>query len=531
MNTWHILKQQHKSQIASVIQVMIVGLIGIFIVAFPIPVIAGVLGGIAIILLTIIQPLFGLAITLMVAPIGVGIDGLSVDIGQIFLFMTLFSWVARNLAQRWFIIPQTPLNIPLLLFIFITLIALLWAPSLILGAKEILKWVEILFLIWMVMTMTSNQENMLLQDHRIGFSRISLPRYFWIVVMLLLPGFVQSLLGIWQFAFSRAEPAHFLVLDRFYRASGTFDQPNPFGGFVNLTLFLGIGVFVGVVLTVKSESGTRSFQAFRQQVNLGSFVFLISFILFVSISFLALIMSWSRGAWLGFVAGGFVFILFLPRNRWEGTRLILKLCMITVILVVFLAFLRPGLLPGYIVDRFVSGISQGFKFLTAEETIVSASNYAVAERMAYWRAALEMAKSSVWLGIGFGNFGAVYQDFATLRWENALGHAHNYYLNLLAEVGVIGLTGYLVFWVVVMWQSVYLLNRLDWPYRGIVLGLLAAWVALTVHNLVDKLYVRNIYIYIGVMLGLLQVMASVASSKLSENKDSLHLNSTMAPFD
>jgi hypothetical protein len=76
-----------------------------------------------------------------------------------------------------------------------------------------------------------------------------------------------------------------------------------------------------------------------------------------------------------------------------------------------------------------------------------------------------------------------------------------------------------------------LLNRLDWPYRGIVLGLLAAWVALTVHNLVDKLYVRNIYIYIGVMLGLLQVMASFANSKLSENKDSLHLNSTMAPFD
>jgi pimeloyl-ACP methyl ester carboxylesterase len=48
---------------------------------------------------------------------------------------------------------------------------------------------------------------------------------------------------------------------------------------------------------------------------------------------------------------------------------------------------------------------------------------------------------------------------------------------------------------------------------------------------VDKLYVRNIYIYIGVLLGLLQAMASVANSKLSKDKDSLRLNSTMAPFD
>jgi O-antigen ligase len=29
----------------------------------------------------------------------------------------------------------------------------------------------------------------------------------------------------------------------------------------------------------------------------------------------------------------------------------------------------------------------------------------------------------------------------------ALGHAHNYYLNLLAETGIVGLLGYLIAWI------------------------------------------------------------------------------------
>ncbi|MGB4869875.1 MAG: hypothetical protein WBP47_07475, partial [Candidatus Promineifilaceae bacterium] len=46
----------------------------------------------------------------------------------------------------------------------------------------------------------------------------------------------------------------------------------------------------------------------------------------------------------------------------------------------------------------------------------------------------------------------------------------------------------------------------DGTERGIILGLMACWAALTVHHLVDKLYVNNIYIHLGVMLGLLALL-------------------------
>jgi putative inorganic carbon (hco3(-)) transporter len=64
----------------------------------------------------------------------------------------------------------------------------------------------------------------------------------------------------------------------------------------------------------------------------------------------------------------------------------------------------------------------------------------------------------------------------------------------------------LLLWTAVFWQTVRLLKRLEWPQRGIALGLLATWTALTVHHLVDKLYVNNIYIHLGVMLALLQLL-------------------------
>ena len=67
------------------------------------------------------------------------------------------------------------------------------------------------------------------------------PRTIWIVGMLLLAGLSQALVGIWQFGLRGEGPEHFIVLDRFYRAYGTYEQPNPFGGYMNLTVLAVLG--------------------------------------------------------------------------------------------------------------------------------------------------------------------------------------------------------------------------------------------------------------------------------------------------
>ncbi len=139
---------------------------------------------------------------------------------------------------------------------------------------------------------------------------------------------------------------------------------------------------------------------------------------------------------------------------------------------------------------------------------ITDTNYAVVERLAHWQAAMGMANDNVWFGIGFGNYAAVYAEYALINWPDALGHAHNYYLTLLSEIGVVGLIAYLWVWTAVFIQTIRTINQTSGLWRGVALGLLAAWTALAVHHLVDKLYVNNIYIHLGVMLGLLQITSS-----------------------
>jgi O-antigen ligase len=117
-----------------------------------------------------------------------------------------------------------------------------------------------------------------------------------------------------------------------------------------------------------------------------------------------------------------------------------------------------------------------------------------------------MARDHLWWGVGFGNYEPAYSDYALINWPYPLGHAHNYYLKLLAETGVVGLLAYGGLWTAVFGQAIRILKQHDGLKRGIVLGLLAAFAALAVHHLVDKLYVNNIYIHLGVMLGLLQLL-------------------------
>ena len=165
-----------------------------------------------------------------------------------------------------------------------------------------------------------------------------------------------------------------------------------------------------------------------------------------------------------------------------------------------------NLIPSALSSRLVS-FSEDLQVGDVRGVFITVENYAVIERLAHWQAGADMARDSLLSGVGFGNYEPAYQDYALLNWPHPLGHAHNYYLNILAETGVIGALAYLAIWGVVFVQLIRLTSRLNWHQRGLALGLLAAWTALNVHHLFDKLYVNNLYIYFGAMLGLQQVLA------------------------
>jgi putative inorganic carbon (HCO3(-)) transporter len=494
-----------------IILVLIAMLAGMLLFLLPLTWAGTMLGLIGVVILAYIQPLAALALALIAGPFGalesVWLGGASFDSGQLLLFLALGAWISRCLIDRQFNFPRIPLLIPLLLFVSVGVISLINAPDKILGLTEVLKWIEIAVIMLMVADLGSKLGRRKIKNQRdsiiYGIS--------WIVVMLMLAAIIQAFIGIWQFMFRGEGPEHFVVLGRYYRAFGTFEQPNPFGGFMNFTVLLAIGILIGLLMNFINQMknfGTR--KSIPKDVTLlRLLVALIAIFVVSAMTTIALIFSWSRGAWVGFLAGLIIMVVFWPQRLRYGVLLFF-------IVVIGFGFLyQSNFLPPTIIDR-VSGFTEDLAFDDVRGVDINDDNYSVLERLAHWQVALNMAGDRPWLGIGFGNYGAVYADYALLNWPDALGHAHNYYLNTLAEVGVFGLAAYLLLWGAIFWQTLRVLRRENWPVRGVGLGLIGVWTALTIHHSVDKLYVNNIYIHLGVLLGLLQLVDFHASEGIKK---------------
>ncbi|MCA9980395.1 MAG: O-antigen ligase family protein [Anaerolineales bacterium] len=457
-----------------------------------------------------LNPLLGLALALAAGPLGaleniiltqtIG-RALPLDSGQILLLLTLAAWLGRGLARRRVRFPAVFLPLPLLGFLFVMGLTVLDAPSLTLGLKELLKWAEMVLIIWLVADLATETPL-----HKPSVSPLEQQQRLsqvgrWLLAAILGAGFIQAAVGIWQFGLRGHGPEHFLVLGRFYRAYGSFEQPNPFGGYVALTGLLALGGVVGL--------GTFWWQQWRREENapltsrfgLTSWWVSLLILLTAVACSLAVVMSWSRGAWLGFAAGLGMLVLFWPRKLWQG------FAVTAVVAGLLLIAWQADFIPVSISSRLTSFVAD-FQLGDVRGVDINDTNYSVLERLAFWQTAVRMAEAEPWLGVGFGNYAAVYDKYALINWTTPLGHAHNYYLNQLAETGLIGFLAYLLLWLVILWHNVRLGRRLPWPERGLALGLLAAWTALTVHQLVDKLYVNNIYVQIGAMLALQQILAN-----------------------
>jgi O-antigen ligase len=170
-----------------------------------------------------------------------------------------------------------------------------------------------------------------------------------------------------------------------------------------------------------------------------------------------------------------------------------------------LALALSGLLPAAILDRLAQTIEY-FGVFDVRTVEVTSENWAVVERMAHWQAGWYMFVDHPWLGVGAGNYAEAYATYFVGSWREALGHAHNYYLNILAELGIVG-GGLLLALLALTFRQFgrALVNseahRTEF-WRAVVAGVLGGLVVFCVHNLFDSLFVHSVNIQVGVLLGL-----------------------------
>ena len=282
-----------------------------------------------------------------------------------------------------------------------------------------------------------------------------------------------SVYGIYQVV-EGTGPRAFNV-DGLLRAYSTFGQPNPFAG------YLGISVPLLFALSASwwkdRAASPHLFGGVIASITGGGAL----------LGMVALTLTQSRGGWVGVTLGlGVVAWLVGGRVRWGS--------IIIVGLIAVIASATP-------VGPRVAERWDAVDLSLSNEVQVTAINFATRERIAHWRAGVAMVKDEPWLGVGAGNFSRHYRN-ETVEWRFRVprGHAHNAFIQVAALTGIIGLLTYAMFIGAVAWRLVRALLTSDGAgRRGVVVGAIGVTVAFNVHNLFDYLHVLNFSVQLGVV--------------------------------
>ena len=185
------------------------------------------------------------------------------------------------------------------------------------------------------------------------------------------------------------------------RASGFFGHPMTFAGY--------FCIYLPVLLVCFLEQ--RIYGKWRWLAG-GSF----------ALGVVALLFNATRGAWL---ALALVLLFILAYYLLKGN----KLAMLCLAL-----FIAAG-----------TGLSQYQPFVQRLATITDTKYQSNTERLLIWQSAYTMFKDHPALGVGLGQYKDNYQKkyISPKAKEPYLSHAHNNFLQMLAENGVVGFVGFL----------------------------------------------------------------------------------------
>lgn len=235
-----------------------------------------------------------------------------------------------------------------------------------------------------------------------------------VLLMVVLAGFA-AILAIFQY-FGQIKTVLGVVPPEQYagRGSGTFINPNHFAAFMELAFFPGLALLVfgrlGIVM----------------RLILGYLIAIIA---------VGVVVSVSRGAFLSFGAGLFMFLVVViadPKSRKIGG----------VVLVVLMVVLGAMIMRSH---QIRSRLVQVVRVLEGRDD---------QSRLKIWESAWRIHQEAPWVGVGPAHFEFRYFNHRSPHYQRSAIRAHNDWLNVLVDYGYIGLLlGVLLF---VLWFALLL---------------------------------------------------------------------------
>ncbi len=199
----------------------------------------------------------------------------------------------------------------------------------------------------------------------------------------------------------------------------------------------------------------------------------------------SLVLTFSRGAWLGTFLGGMLmlFIFFFHRQK---AKLYLSLGFFLIIVFLYLLFglILAGSSSSDLLERFST----------------------ILWRVDIWRDSIPMIRDNLLFGHGINTYMRLFEAYRTDIGGANPTYAHNCYIQLAVETGIVGLSAFLWTIVELFRKSIICLDRYwanNYNFTILAMGLLAGIFAFLVHSFFDThLYSLQLSVYLWFMIGL-----------------------------
>jgi O-antigen ligase len=265
-----------------------------------------------------------------------------------------------------------------------------------------------------------------------------------LVIIITVFGFVYAFFAILQSVLSPL------------KIYGIYEAGAPFGSFVNRHNFaaymeMALAVPLGLIFTGAISKDKR-----------------LLYITAVALMGVSLLLSDSRGGLVAFIAE-VIFLVLLTTGTRSRSNLALKLGLAVLL---FIAVIGGAIFVGG--DTSLTRVAE-----------TAATGDLTTGRSNIWRVTIEVIKANLPFGAGLGAFGVAYTPHDTMSGLERVEQAHNDYLQVLADAGVVGLLlgGFFLFRLFVSGRTATSIRN---TYRrGIAVGALAGIFAILVHSIFD----------------------------------------------
>src|SRR5487761_196910 len=291
-----------------------------------------------------------------------------------------------------------------------------------------------------------------------------------LAVFLISLGFVVALFGIVQYLTFNGRLYWFAALPHPSEPFGPFVDRDHFAGFVELTAPLDLAMLL--------HGPWR-----------GEKTALVG--LFTAVPIAALVLSGSRG---GIVGLGFAVMVLAFITQCRGVRMRRFFAFASLLILAGASMLWLG----------ANATIQRFEKLTT-------SNISRDQRLSMDRDTWRVFAGHPWAGTGLGTLETVFSQYESVYDARSVDHAHNDYVELLAETGTIGGILGLAFVALLLRQGITHLRLCEDPFnRAFHAGALAACCALLMHSFVDF----NLHVPANALAFLL--LAALVSAEMDE---------------